>query len=100
MQRELLSLGFRDIGDVTISELGAILLAPPTTSALFRVFAGADRPLTAPQPQPGNPPSEAPNGLRMDTMTIDEFERRRAANYARGESPSRRIGPQKGGVTA
>lgn len=84
---------------MSVAELGSIVLAPPSTSALFRELSGlAERmPVvtTSATPPPAAAPGPPQAGVRMDAMTLEEFERRRAENYAKGESPSRRIGPEK-----
>lgn len=100
MQRELLSLGIRDLHDLTLSQLGSVVLAPPTNSALFRVLVGVDQavsPVKSQQRPPPIPqkPDKPSFGAPMDALPLEEFERLRQANYAKGESPGRRIGHKK-----
>lgn len=100
MQRELLSLGV-ELADLTVSQLGSVVLAPPTNSALFRVLVGVDQPVSParppqpPQPPPVQKPDRPSFGAPMDALPMEEFERRRRENYAKGQSPSRRIGHRK-----
>lgn len=79
------------------------MLAPPTNSALFRELTGLDERMpvvttsSSEPPPPAAPEQKGPPsfGAPMDAMPLEEFERLRAANYAKGESPGRRIGPEK-----
>lgn len=46
--------------------------------------------------EPKRPVVQNPNRIdSFDSLTLAEFERLRAANYAKGPSPTRRIGPQR-----
>lgn len=123
VQRDLLALGFRakDIGtDLSLDEFASIVLAPPANSSVFLAVGGwtKEAHLIATQmeqseglievqrrvPRPGvpeEPPIQKRNPRRVDSfdaMTLEEFERLRAENYARTPpTQGRVIGPEKRG---
>lgn len=117
MERDLIALGKDDefdAGLLSVAKLGSIVLAAPPGTAVHHALTarGVDH-LTdsqrsqlmalAQQRQARRADAsvsaaaqEKPNRIdNWDSMPLEEFERLRAANYAKGESPGRVIGPEK-----
>lgn len=117
MERDLIALGKDgefDAGLLSVAKLGSIVLAAPpgtavhhalsargvdhlTDSQRFQLMALAQqRQDKRAQASISAAAQEKPNRIdSWDSMPLEEFERLRAANYAKGESPGRVIGPEK-----